>query len=512
MTFPRTAKNRSPSQTLLALLVLLMLGCLTSTLAHAFDSGSTGVDGAFNPTVDTELPLPPDGIFNFTTVDIPAGVTVTFTPNATNTPVIMLATGDVTINGTIDVSGKPSPGVGSAGNGDPGDDGDPGLAGPGGFDGGQGGTLENQMGGDGLGPGAGIRSIGRQRAVASGSTTVGCGGGGAGFGSGGSNADRTIAGTSNTCTTSTGAVIGGTGGPTYGNIQLSPLIGGSGGGGGYAGVALNGSGGGGGGGAIVIASSGTVTINGVIRANGGDSGSTSGAGTANYGGTGGGGSGGAIRIIATTIAGNGTISATGGAAGTVTNGTQGRGGSGGLGRIRLEAEVLTRTAATNPPFTTGAPQPVFVSGMPSLRITTVAGIATPAAPTGNADVTVPDTTANPVTVEFETIGVPTGNTITLKVIPASGAPATVTSTALVGTTTLATANASANLPNGSSVLQASVSYTVTASLGDTLSRFAQGERVESVTLTAGLQGEGQTVFTTVSGKTHAWPNRAVAMY
>lgn len=63
--------------------------------AQTFSSGSTGADGAFNPTVSTTLPLPPDGVFNFTTVNIPAGVTVQFQRNATNTPVFLLATGDV---------------------------------------------------------------------------------------------------------------------------------------------------------------------------------------------------------------------------------------------------------------------------------------------------------------------------------------------------------------------------------------------------------------------------------
>lgn len=46
--------------------------------AMAFDSGSSGADGAFSPVVDTVKPLPPDGIFNFTSVNIPAGVTVRF--------------------------------------------------------------------------------------------------------------------------------------------------------------------------------------------------------------------------------------------------------------------------------------------------------------------------------------------------------------------------------------------------------------------------------------------------
>src|SRR6266700_2340943 len=78
------------------------------------------------------------------------GVTVKFLKNTTNTPVVILATGDVTIGGTLDASGGSSPGVGSGGDGATGDDGAPGLAGPGGFDGGRGGlTGANSVGGTG---------------------------------------------------------------------------------------------------------------------------------------------------------------------------------------------------------------------------------------------------------------------------------------------------------------------------------------------------------------------------
>jgi len=87
----------------------IIIGALLLTavpaLAALFDSGSSGADGAFSPTSNTALAVPPSGKFNFTTITIPVGVTVTFTPNTTNTPVTMLASGDVTIAGTINVSG-----------------------------------------------------------------------------------------------------------------------------------------------------------------------------------------------------------------------------------------------------------------------------------------------------------------------------------------------------------------------------------------------------------------------
>ena len=79
------------------IIILTIMVVLLPATATAFDSGSSGADGAFNPTELTELQLPPDGIFNFTTVTIPAGVTVRFINNATNTPVTILASDNVTI-------------------------------------------------------------------------------------------------------------------------------------------------------------------------------------------------------------------------------------------------------------------------------------------------------------------------------------------------------------------------------------------------------------------------------
>ena len=61
--------------------------------AQTFNSGSTGADGAFNPAANTTLTLPATGVFNFTTVNIPNGVTVKFTKNVANTPVTILASG-----------------------------------------------------------------------------------------------------------------------------------------------------------------------------------------------------------------------------------------------------------------------------------------------------------------------------------------------------------------------------------------------------------------------------------
>jgi len=122
---------------------LLWLCLLVPSMAFAaFDSGSTGADSAFEPTASKTVDLPENGVFNFTTVNIPTGVTISFKKNAKNTPVTILATGDVTINGTINVSGASGNSI------------IPGIGGPGGFNGGQG-AAANQTGKRGEGPGGG---------------------------------------------------------------------------------------------------------------------------------------------------------------------------------------------------------------------------------------------------------------------------------------------------------------------------------------------------------------------
>src|SRR5262245_3191512 len=88
--------------------IVITAAALTATPVHAqFSSGSTGADGAFNPASNVTVTLPANGVFNYTTINIPSGVTVKFTRNAANTPVTLLAQGDVVITGTIDISGSP---------------------------------------------------------------------------------------------------------------------------------------------------------------------------------------------------------------------------------------------------------------------------------------------------------------------------------------------------------------------------------------------------------------------
>ncbi len=185
-------------------LTMIVLFAASAAEAQTFNSGSTGADGAFSPTSNITLALPANGIFNFTTINVPSGVTVKFTRNAGNTPATLLATGDVTISGTIDVSSA-NGGISIrnvtaiAPNG--------GAGGPGGFDGGSGAIgAPSSTGGTGLGPGGGIgggTAGGMTNGVGAGFATVGIDPYG-----------RT-----------------GVGGPAYGNPSLLPIVGGSGGGG-----------------------------------------------------------------------------------------------------------------------------------------------------------------------------------------------------------------------------------------------------------------------------------------
>src|SRR5262249_17421177 len=241
--------------------------------AQTFNSGSTEADGDFSPRIRTPGTLPASGVFNYRTVTIPAGVVVRYRRNAANTPVTILATGNVIIAGTIDVTGAAGGNIALnttnvAPNG--------GVGGPGGFDGGAGSNgIVTTTGGSGLGPGGGAGGPGGSA-------------GGGGFVNAGGNAQGGGSGA---------------GGTPYGTPQLLPLIGGSGGGGGGAGLPPPAGGGGGGGGALIVASSGTITLTGSVLATGGAGGGNpinlAGAGA------GGGGTGGAVRLLATAIAGTG---------------------------------------------------------------------------------------------------------------------------------------------------------------------------------------------------------------
>ncbi len=508
--------NRSAIFSAVALAMLLI-----AAPSWAFNSGSTGADGALNPAVNTEIQLPPSGILNYSSINIPAGVTVTFKKNAANTPVYLLVSGAATIAGVIDVGGRGSKDSGTYGDGNLADDGIPGVGGPGGFDGGRGGrddlalNPEIVRGGAGLGPGGGAGSADGAdgRCLTTGRYFNYFGLGGA-YGAKGSNFYYEVY-----CGTSPALqAIDATAKP-YGSVSLQPLIGGSGGGGGRGGTNYAGSGGAGGGGAILIAVSGTLTLSsgGQILAWGGTAGGTNGLGR---GYEGAGGSGGAIRLIATLFTGSGTLYATGGCSfaqsTTLVNCGSGSGYDnqlgGSVGRIRVEADSVTYSGTANPPYVADTPSAVFVSNVPSLRITSIAGSVVPVNPTGTADVTLPAALTNPVSVNFETTNIPPGSTVELRVVPAYGAVVKALSPAITGSNASGNTSVSISLPQGPSTLQAITSYTVTVAMGESLSRFAQNERVEKVEIIAGFgTAESTARLITVSGKSFDVPTSVLQM-
>jgi hypothetical protein len=451
-----------------------VLSCLllsvTTYAQGGFVSGSTGADGAFNPTESQTVQLPESGVFNFTTINIPANVTIRFARNSRNTPVTILATGNITIAGTIDVSGSPGTSVlGGAG-------------GPGGFNGGAGGpTAVNGpsspgVTGDGPGGGAGGRGSSEPNIFGTG------GGGGFGVpGSPGGSADS--------------RVTNGAGGPKYGLPTLLPLIGGS-GGGGETGHGSAGAGGGGGGGALLIATSGTIGFGSTgfihIAARGGNGQINSSFGS-------GGGSGGAIRLMANGISGDFRVDGGGGFGAS-------NGGHGGGGYVRIEAFNLNsfniqpiNTGASLPRITTATPGVVTPTNQPSIRIVSVAGIAPPNQPNGSLqggpDIILPANQANPVNVSLAASNIPLGTTLQVTLTPENGPRVVTQSTALTGTLSSSTATASITLPDGISVIQASGTIDVAA-----LAMVIDGERIKTIEVATVFGGKQTVTYITASNR------------
>ncbi|MBL9140117.1 MAG: hypothetical protein JNK85_29875 [Verrucomicrobiales bacterium] len=241
----------------MAIAVTVGAGCLHGQGFHV-PGGSDGTDRELHVTDNLEIELPADGVLNYTKITIDEGKTLTFKRNPRNTPVYLLATGDVIINGTIDVSGQPWAWLVG------------GRGGPGGYDGGNPGPV-GMPGGSGLGPGGGRPGTGHFADVSS-----------AGAGVYAQPIKRSVS-------TNHGKI--------YGGPLLIPLSGGSGGGGG----ANGGVGGGGGGGAILVCSDTKIVFQGTIKARGGDGVNADISG-----------SGGAIRLVAPKLVGTGTADAGGG--------------------------------------------------------------------------------------------------------------------------------------------------------------------------------------------------------
>ena len=350
--------------------------------------GGSGALGAFEPTEDVVLNTD-EGPFEYTSFELPAGVTLTATGSA---PLVIHASAYISIYGDIALNGQKGETGYSACCGSPypaAHAGQGGAGAAGGHPGGAGGEAGPGESGGGVGGSPG------------GPIGVYSSAGGAGFAAPGQT------GGTNKCNE-----LGPAGGPVYGDEGLTELVGGSGGGGAGDGRAdgvgcgapekwTPGSGGGGGGGALQLETPGLVRIDGTVRLNGGDGGDSQGAskykdgtceedckgacvdgvcyssndGTCNsdcssssgcingicyknggsFGGSGGGGSGGGLLIRGAGLRADGTLQARGGGSGKLnqTGGCkvdpdnetplpgQSRGGLGSAGRIRIETQSST---------------------------------------------------------------------------------------------------------------------------------------------------------------------------
>ena len=365
-----------------------------------FNSGSTGADGAlnitapgvtyFNPPAMNLHPTNPN-IFNFTTVTIAAGSTLKFTEEVFHGPVFFLVTGDVVINGILDLSGDAAVVATSQSQRQIS------YGGSGGFGGGLGGGPNNTpVPEPGNGPG----------------------GGGIGI----------------------SGVPGGAGKFT-GNNYLIPLVGGSGGGGAYPAGGCFGPSGGAGGGAILIASSASITVSstGSIAATGGIDGYCN-----SYSGSG---SGGAIRLVANTVTFPNMASSCGNPALSVgaVNANS--------GLIRIESFNTSQInsgclAQWNMVISTPFSLVLPATAPGSIAVSAVNGVPINANPFSFPDTVI--NTSNPVVVNIQAQYIPPGTTPKLIVFSETGPDQIITCTPLAGTLQSSTSTASVTFPVGGS--------------------------------------------------------------
>lgn len=398
-----------------AFLLFIVLSAPAGATLDLFpgESWNPGTDGVLAPsanyTVDLSLAstgnwnsVPPASgygvydpekravVFKYQSVYIPTGVTVTFKNHVSRAPVVWLVDGNVDIRGTLSANGfafEVSTGKYS-------------QPGPGGFRGGAG-RLETLGASMGLGPGGGGDS-GVLWGVYSGTTT---------------NPDSS----------------------SYGNEQIIPLLGGSGG------SASQIYGGASGGGAILIAATESISLSGVIKANGGPSysGDTAIAG-----------SGGAVRIIADSFSGNGAVIARWQDSYTI---------DGRNGRIRIENKTGTFSGTCTPVASQSLPgTPPLIwppETYPSVKIKSVGGVNTPASPMSREDF--PNTDVNltgsaglvTVLAEAKNMPAPVGWAVRLRIVPRSGGDSSMAMTYVSGNATSSIWKADVSLPDGLIFLQ-----------------------------------------------------------
>jgi hypothetical protein len=459
--------SRKPSYLLIA---AAALACSASAQTWT-GSGSTGADGAFDLTttqysqyivngififnpVRDNLDVNATNIYNFTTVNIPNGVTVQVRANMLRTPgpMVWLASGAVTINGIINVSGNNGHDATSTLSLR-----SPSEPGPGGFPGGAG-AKPGDVPQRGFGPGSGVAPAG-----------TGSSGCSAGFATayipdiyGGATAS--YYGPASRCAG---------GGGSYGTATLQPFIGGSGGSGGYPNATQNltGPGGGAGGGAFRITSDVSITFNPPpnspgptgIYANGGNPGVYTTGGSSSSGViSGGGGSGGSVHLQAPTVIlnpGNSNdsvaITSNGGSFSCCGDGTE----SASAGRIRIDTNslVLNNFGQTlqdpyEGSYSAIVPDPLvgplvnvpLPTNQPTISVVSVNGVNVPAQPAGGYSV--PDLSINNsgnIPIVISTTNIP-NTTINLYISTEPGTADFVTPVTL----TNGTGSANITLPQG----------------------------------------------------------------
>jgi hypothetical protein len=385
----------------LLLLTIALFILPNSSQAQSFSSGSTGADGALDlstmncPNDICIMQLPESGILNYTTVNIPSGKTLVFKNNSRNTPVIMLAQGNVSITGSIDVSAPfyfyvaPLFSQFSWTL--------PHMPGPGGFYGGDSEGYRN-----GFGAGGGVYNPGDS-------------------------------------TTWSGRWVG--------PLSLAPIVGGSGGAGHPC--CFNGrSNGGGGGGALLIASSTSISMSGIIRADGYGEGDAFGSAS---------GSGGAIRLVANSLSVSGSLGAVNRRTFSPNPTNQ--------GVVRLEAPsgALSFTGSSQPAAVLSPVNSiVYASAIPTLRITSVGGFTVPSyagSRFDTVDLLLPSQLADPIVVGVAANNVPVGTQVSVGMFGSSN-----------GTTTLGTLSGtfenSTAAPTVSNLTRASVTYLIATAAFD----------------------------------------------
>jgi hypothetical protein len=393
---------------------------LSSALAAIVVPGASGSDGPLDITTDTVIDLSKAGtgawdsniatnsgngvydpekwavVFKYSSVTIRSNATVTFRNHPSRAPVVWLVSGDVVIQGSVQLNGensKRAPFISEPG--------------PGGFRGGQGNYAQGLLSGSGFGPGGGDYYV--NWVTAANYSEVG---------------PRTQDPRGSRSVT-----------PAYGNPSLLQLVGGSGG----SGSSANRyqapftdwqEGGAGGGGAILIAAETTVKLNGRLSCNGGSAvlGGDQWAGA---------GSGGAVRIVCSTLDGRGLVEAVGGT---------GKGAAGGgAGRIRVErvetVETIEHKVGFSPDPSTVTLVPGHVALLwpreadPSVRILSIGERSVSSDPRAGFGAFGPDVAlalTNRTFVSVETRNVETNSQVIVRLTPRANGTSLEVNAGLVG--------------------------------------------------------------------------------